>query len=200
MYYGAHLCENLSPDIPREKVHSELLAFGFVDNPKAAADINSCISGLSGGWKMKLALCRAILQNADILLLDEPTNHLDVKNVAWLEEFLTSQTQKTSMIISHDSGFLDRVTTHIIHYEDNRKLKNYKGNLAAFVKRVPRAKTYYELSEENLSFTFPEPGLLDGVKSKGKAIIKMDKCTYTYPTKQEPTVIDITLQIGRAHV
>jgi len=63
---------------------------------------------------------------ADILLLDEPTNHLDVKNVAWLEEFLVSQTHKTSMIISHDSGFLDRVTTHIIHYEDNRKLKNYK--------------------------------------------------------------------------
>ena len=49
------------------------------------------MSGLSGGWKMKLALCRAILRNADILLLDEPTNHLDVKNVAWLENFLTSQ-------------------------------------------------------------------------------------------------------------
>jgi len=188
--YVCRLC----PEIPKDEVFKKLLEFGFVDNPKAPADINSCISGLSGGWKMKLALCRAILQNADILLLDEPTNHLDVANVAWLENFLTSQTQKTSMIISHDSGFLDRVTTHIIHYEDNRKLKNYKGNLAAFVKRVPRAKTYYELSEENLSFTFPEPGLLDGVKSKGKAIIKMDKCTFTYPTKKDPTVIDITLQ------
>jgi elongation factor 3 len=98
------------------------------------------------------------------------------------------------MIISHDSGFLDRVTTHIIHYEDNRKLKTYKGNLAQFVKRVPRAKTYYELSDENLSFTFPEPGLLDGVKSKGKAIIRMEKCTYQYPTKTSPTVYDITLQ------
>jgi len=73
-------------------------------------------------------------------------------------------TQK--VMISHDSGFLDRVTTNIIHYEDNRKLRNYKGNLGMFVKRVPRAKTYYELSEENLSFSFPEPGLLDGVKSK----------------------------------
>merc|ERR1719183_1458187 len=162
--------------------------------PKAPACISSCISGLSGGWKMKLALCRAILQNADILLLDEPTNHLDVANVAWLENFLLTQTEKTSMIISHDSGFLDRVTTHIIHYEDNRKLKTYKGNLAQFVKRVPRAKTYYELSDENLSFTFPEPGLLDGVKSKGKAIIRMDKCTYQYPTKTSPTVYDITLQ------
>eukprot|EP00802_Teleaulax_amphioxeia_P001701 Tamp_01703.p1 GENE.Tamp_01703~~Tamp_01703.p1 ORF type:complete len:1085 (+),score=404.64 Tamp_01703:120-3257(+) len=184
----------LCPDIPRDTVFAELIKFGFVEDPKAPACIHSCISGLSGGWKMKLALCRAILQNADILLLDEPTNHLDVANVAWLENFLVSQDQKTSMIISHDSGFLDRVTTHIIHYEDNRKLKNYKGNLAAFVKRVPRAKTYYELSEENLSFTFPEPGLLDGVKSKGKAIIKMDKCTFTYPTKKDPTVIDITLQ------
>ena len=73
-------------------------------------------------------------------------------------------TQK--VMVSHDSGFLDRVTTNILHYEDNRKLRNYKGNLGMFVKRVPRAKTYYELSEENLSFSFPEPGLLDGVKSK----------------------------------
>jgi len=184
----------LCPDIPRDVVYAKMIEFGFAEDKKSPACINSCISGLSGGWKMKLALCRAILQDADILLLDEPTNHLDVKNVAWLEEFLVSQTQKTSMIISHDSGFLDRVTTHIIHYEDNRKLKNYKGNLAMFVKRVPRAKTYYELSEENLSFTFPEPGLLDGIKSKGKAIIKMDKCTYQYPTKDTPTVFDITLQ------
>jgi len=184
----------LCPDIPKDVIYKKLIEFGFAEDKKSPACIHSCISGLSGGWKMKLALCRAILQDADILLLDEPTNHLDVKNVAWLEEFLVSQTHKTSMIISHDSGFLDRVTTHIIHYEDNRKLKNYKGNLAMFVKRVPRAKTYYELSEENLSFTFPEPGLLDGVKSKGKAIIKMDKCTYQYPTKDVPTVFDITLQ------
>ena len=50
--------------------------------------------------------------------------------MAWLEDFLVRQTTKTSVIISHDSGFLDRVTTNIIHYEDNRKLRNYKGNLA----------------------------------------------------------------------
>ena len=112
--------------------------FGFKDDPKSPAYIGAKISGLSGGWKMKLALCRAILMNADIMLLDEPTNHLDVKNVAWLENFLCSQKDKTSLIITHDSGFLDRVVTHIIHYEDNRKLKNYKGNLSAFVKRVPR--------------------------------------------------------------
>jgi elongation factor 3 len=182
------------PDIPREVVEKKLDEFGFLDDQASPAWRGACVSGLSGGWKMKLALCRAILMDADILLLDEPTNHLDVKNVAWLENFLISQKKITSMIITHDSGFLDRVVTHIIHYEDNRKLKNYKGNLSAFVKRVPRAKTYYELSDDNLSFTFPEPGLLDGVKSKGKAIIRMENCTFTYPNRDKPTVRNITLQ------
>ncbi len=68
---------------------------------------------------------RAMLMKADIMLLDEPTNHLDVKNVAWLEEYLTHLPDVTSMVVSHDSGFLDHVCTGIIHYE-NRKLKHYK--------------------------------------------------------------------------
>ena len=181
-------------NISNEIIYNKLQEFGFSENKTSIAYINSSISNLSGGWKMKLALCSAILQDPDILLLDEPTNHLDVKNVEWLENFLISQEKKTSLIISHDSGFLDRVTTHIIHYEDNRKLKNYKGNLESFVKRVPRAKTYYELSDDNLSFIFPTPGMLDGIKSKGKAIIKMEKCTYKYPTKDQPTVFNISLQ------
>ena len=78
---------------------------------------------------------------ADILLLDEPTNHLDVKNVAWLEDYLISQTTVSSMIVSHDSGFLDRVCTHIIHYE-TRKLVTYKGNLTEFIRQCPAAKKY----------------------------------------------------------
>ena len=68
---------------------------------------------------------RAMLMKADIMLLDEPTNHLDVKNVAWLEDYLTHLPDVTSMVVSHDSGFLDHVCTGIIHYE-NRKLKHYK--------------------------------------------------------------------------
>lgn len=170
-------------------IYNKLIEFGFSD-----ANINSVISNLSGGWKMKLALCSAILEEPDILLLDEPTNHLDTTNIKWLENFLISQTKKTSLIISHDTKFLDNITTNIIHYEDNRKLKNYKGNLQQFVKRVPKAKTYYELSDENLSFTFPTPGLLEGIKSKGKAIIKMENCTYKYPMRENPTVMNITLQ------
>jgi elongation factor 3 len=113
------------------------------------------IGGLSGGWKMKLALARAMLFKADILLLDEPTNHLDVVNVAWLQDYLTSLTTCTSIIVSHDSGFLNNVCTDILHL--NRfKVRRYRGNLEAFVKAVPEAKAYYELNAaEEYQFKLP---------------------------------------------
>ncbi len=60
------------------------------------------------------------------MLLDEPTNHLDAKNVAWLQEYLTSLPDVTSVVVSHDSGFLDAVCTDILHYE-KLKLKHYKA-------------------------------------------------------------------------
>jgi ATPase subunit of ABC transporter with duplicated ATPase domains len=66
-----------------------------------------------------------MLMDADIMLLDEPTNHLDVTNVAWLQDYLVSLTHVTTMVVSHDSGFLDTVCTDIIHYEDC-KLKRYR--------------------------------------------------------------------------
>lgn len=80
---------------------------------------------------MKLALARAMLMGADVLLLDEPTNHLDVGNVKWLQEYLKQHTEITSLIVSHDSGFLDEVCTDIYHYE-GKKLVWYKGNLARY--------------------------------------------------------------------
>ena len=66
-----------------------------------------------------------MLYRAQIMLLDEPTNHLDVKNVAWLVNYLTTLTEVTSVIVSHDSTFLDNVCQSIVHYE-NRKLRIYK--------------------------------------------------------------------------
>lgn len=105
------------------------------------------VGQLSGGWKMRLALARAMVCNADILLLgassrllkclthlicdgipDEPTNHLDVGSVAWLQDYLKSQTHVTVMVVSHDSGFLDSICTDVVHYE-NKRLVYYKGAL-----------------------------------------------------------------------
>ena len=115
----------------------------------------------AGGWKMKLALARAMLMNADIMLLDEPTNHLDVTNVAWLVSYLTGLKGVTSVVVSHDSGFLDAVCSSIIHYEDNFKLKKYLGNLSKFVQQRPEAAAYYNLADATTKWALPEPGYLE---------------------------------------
>jgi elongation factor 3 len=78
------------------EVIETLASVGFSDERQAQA-----IGSLSGGWKMKLALARAMLFKADILLLDEPTNHLDVVNVAWLENYLTNLKTCTSSMLKH---------------------------------------------------------------------------------------------------
>jgi len=157
--------------------------------------INGSIGALSGGWKMKLALARAMLTKPDIMLLDEPTNHLDKINVAWLCNYLIALTNVTSMLVSHDSGFLDTVCTDIVHYE-GFKLKKYKGNLSEFVKKKPEARAYYELAATQYAFSFPEPGMLEGVNSKGKAILKMQRVTYKYPTSDRWIVTDVTINVS----
>jgi elongation factor 3 len=154
------------------------------------------ISSLSGGWKMKLALARAILFKADILLLDEPTNHLDVLNVTWLINYLTALTNTTSIIVSHDSDFLNRTVTDVLHL-DRFKIKRYPGNLEAFVKHVPAAKAYYELNPaDDYQFKFPDPPLLDGVKTKEKSLLKMRHVTFQYPGSAKPQLYDVTLQVS----
>ncbi|KAF9962735.1 translational elongation factor EF-1 alpha [Modicella reniformis] len=176
--------------VPHEEVIARLASVGFTP-----AMQQQPVGSLSGGWKMKLELARAMLMNADILLLDEPTNHLDVQNVAWLENYLTSLTNVTSMIVSHDSGFLDNVCTGIIHYE-SRKLKKYRGNLAKFVEQYPDAKSYYELKSSLVTYKLPEPGFLDGVKSKDKALLKFTGISFTYPGNTVPTIMKMSAQVS----
>lgn len=152
----------------KSEVIETLASVGFSDERQAQP-----IGSLSGGWKMKLALARAMLFKADILLLDEPTNHLDVVNVAWLESYLTGLKTCTSIIVSHDSSFLNHTITDVLHL--NRfKLRKHRGDLEAFVKAVPEAKSYYTLEAlEDYKFKFPDPPLLEGVKTKEKSLMKM---------------------------
>jgi len=176
-----------------ERISEVLTEFGFT--PGAEGRQAQKVGSLSGGWKMKLALARAMLRKADVLLLDEPTNHLDVTNIAWLENYLKSHPNITSLIVSHDSGFLDNVTTDIYHYEPNKKLACYKGNLAAFVDIRPEAKAYYTLSASNVQFKFPPPGILTGVKSLTRAIIRMTNVSYAYPNAPKPSLSDVSCQL-----
>ncbi|KAJ0425266.1 P-loop containing nucleoside triphosphate hydrolase protein [Aspergillus carlsbadensis] len=176
-----------------EHIRSVLLEFGFTDGPEGRQ--SQRVGSLSGGWKMKLALARAMLQKADVLLLDEPTNHLDVANVKWLQEYLKKHDQITSLIVSHDSGFLDEVCTDIYHYEQ-KKLVCYKGNLADFVKVKPEGKSYYTLSASNIQFRFPPPGILSGIKSNTRSILRMTNCSYTYPGASKPSLTDASLSLS----
>jgi elongation factor 3 len=172
---------------PKDEVEKTLAEFGFTE-----VQTQGLITALSGGWKMKLALARAVFEEPDILLLDEPTNHMDVKNVKWLEDYLTSS-PCTSIVISHDSKFLNNVIQHVVHYE-RFKLKRYRGNLTEFVKRVPSARSYHELSATDLEFKFPEPGFLEGVKTKAKAILRATNMSFQYEGTSKPQIADVTFQ------
>jgi len=97
------------------EIAAMLLSVGFSEEKQADP-----VASLSGGWKMKLELARAMLIGADILLLDEPTNHLDVQTVAWLEQYLCNLPDITCMIVSHDSGFLDNVCTDIVSHPESQ--------------------------------------------------------------------------------
>jgi len=174
-----------------DEIKSTLESVGFDDKKQKHS-----IGSLSGGWKMKLALARAILFKADILLLDEPTNHLDVLNVTWLIDYLTSLTHCTSIIVSHDSDFLNRTVTDVLHL-NNFKLKRYPGNLEKFVEHVPEAKAYYQLDvAEDYQFKLPAPPLLDGVKTKEKSLLKMRDVSFQYPGSPIQQLYDITLQVS----
>jgi len=94
--------------------------------------INNPVSSFSGGWRMRLNLAQALMCRSDLLLLDEPTNHLDLDAVIWLEQWLLSYAG-TMLLISHDRDFLDKVTSHIVHIEQ-QVVNLYSGNYSAFEK------------------------------------------------------------------
>jgi ATP-binding cassette subfamily F protein 3 len=114
---------------------------------------NNAVSTFSGGWRMRLNLAQALMCRSDVLLLDEPTNHLDLDAVIWLQDWLCKY-DGTLLLISHDRDFLDTITDHIVHIEQN-KLALYTGNYSDFEKmraeKLAQQQSAYEKQQREIA-------------------------------------------------
>ena len=140
------LDEGLDPHEQGGRIARALSLGGFVRADQA-------VSTLSGGWKKRLAIARAVMLEPDVLLLDEPTNHLDVDGILWLEGLMKAEPH-AFIVISHDRRFLEAVTTRI--WELNRQYPNglfeAKGRYSEFLEQrdaALQAQADYQASLAN---------------------------------------------------
>ncbi|MBI4667729.1 MAG: ABC-F family ATP-binding cassette domain-containing protein [Elusimicrobia bacterium] len=129
----AHM-ENPEPKlVAKAKAVSMGLGFKVADFDKSAQD-------LSGGWTMRVAIARLLIEQPDLLLLDEPTNHLDLDSLLWFQEYLQNY-EGAVFLISHDRAFIDAICGAIVSVQDHA-LKTYHGSYETFLKarQVEREK------------------------------------------------------------
>ncbi|MGE8622961.1 ATP-binding cassette domain-containing protein [Acinetobacter schindleri] len=140
---------------------SQLMAgLGFMDY-QSELDVAS----FSGGWRMRLNLARTLMSRSDLLLLDEPTNHLDLDAILWLEDWLKAY-EGTLVLISHDRDFLDAITDHILHIE-NQELTLYTGNYSTFERtRSERLAQQQQAYEKQLEVRAHLQKFIDRFKAK----------------------------------
>jgi ATP-binding cassette subfamily F protein 2 len=119
--------DEIGADTAEVKASQLLKGLGF-----DTAMQNKKCKDYSGGWRMRIALARALFIKPHLLLLDEPTNHLDLEACVWLEEELKNYKQ-ILVIISHSQDFMNGLCTNIIHL-DQKTLKYYGGNYDTFIK------------------------------------------------------------------
>ncbi|MEX0324439.1 MAG: ribosomal protection-like ABC-F family protein [Puniceicoccaceae bacterium] len=120
--------EELEAHKLRSKAESILFGLGFQEK-----DINRRCGEFSGGWQMRIALARLLLEEPDLLMLDEPTNHLDLDSLRWLEGFLKGYPGAV-LLISHDRALLDQLCNTILSIEAG-KLVQYTGNYESFIQQ-----------------------------------------------------------------
>jgi ATP-binding cassette, subfamily F, member 2 len=117
--------DQLEAETAEARAASILHGLGFSAEMQAKA-----CRDFSGGWRMRIALARALFLNPSVLLLDEPTNHLDMEAVVWLEKYLAKRKQ-ILLMVSHSQDFLNAVTTHTIYLSEG-KFTTYTGNYDSY--------------------------------------------------------------------
>ena len=125
------------------------------------------VSSLSGGEKVKVALCKILLSDNNVLILDEPTNYLDIKSIESLEKALLN-TNKTLILVSHDMKFVESICNHLIFIKD-KKLKDFHGSY----------KEYIDSSAKNIDISvrksLEEKMLLENKISEVLSLLSLEK-------------------------
>ncbi|KAB1226507.1 ABC transporter F family member 1 [Morella rubra] len=161
----------------------------------------------SGGWRMRIALARALFMNPTILLLDEPTNHLDLEACVWLEETLKNF-DRILVVISHSQDFLNGVCTNIIHMQ-NKKLKIYTGNYDQYVQTRSELEEnqmkQYKWEQEQISsmkeyiarFGHGSAKLARQAQSKEKTLAKMERGGLTERVVRDKVLVFRFVDVGK---
>ncbi|KAF8637019.1 hypothetical protein AX17_003103 [Amanita inopinata Kibby_2008] len=171
--------EELDPNTFETKASSILHGLGF-----SQTMMKKPTKDMSGGWRMRVALARALFIKPHLLVLDEPTNHLDLGAVVWLEAYLSTYNH-ILVITSHSQDFMDSVCTNIMDLTMKKKLVYYTGNYTAYVKtkkenEVNQMKAYHKQQEEiaHIKRFIASAGtyanLVRQAKSKQKILDKME--------------------------
>lgn len=140
---GKSILDNIkmSSSFDETFIRINLNLFGFKDD-----DVYKKVSVLSGGEKVKVSLCKIILEDNNFLILDEPTNYLDIISLESLEESLKN-TDKTMLIVSHDRAFIDKVCDYIIEIK-NQNIEEFNGSYSNYMENQNNKKLKFSNTKD----------------------------------------------------
>ena len=133
---------------------------------KLDLDADAVVSTLSGGWRRRVLLARALVADPDALLLDEPTNHLDIDAITWLEEFLAEYAGAV-VFVTHDRAFLQRLATRIVEI-DRGSVTSWPGDYATYLRKKEELLANEAIQQEKFDkrLAEEEAWLRRGVKAR----------------------------------